>query len=188
MSTRIDPLLSDYNRRMDSAVEVLLKEFSGIRAGRASVDLLNPIKVDAYGSLMPLSQVGTVGAPEPRLLTVQVWDKGMVKAVEKAIRESSLGLNPAIDGQLVRVALPMLNEERRQELSKLAAKYAEEARISVRNVRRDANTQLKELVKSKDISEDDERRAADVIQKLTDKYVADIDSVLTQKEKDLMEI
>ena len=188
MSTRIDPLLSDYNRRMDSAVEVLLKEFSGIRAGRASVDLLNPIKVDAYGSLMPLSQVGTVGAPEPRLLTVQVWDKGMVKAVEKAIRESSLGLNPAIDGQMVRVPLPTLNEERRQELAKVAAKYAEEARISVRNVRRDGMESLKKMEKDGDISEDEHKRLSGEMQNLTDDHIKKIDDHLAVKQKEITHV
>jgi len=188
MSTRIDPLLNDYSRRMDSAVEVLSKEFSGIRAGRASVDLLNPIKVDAYGSLMPLSQVGTVNAPEPRLLTVQVWDKGMVKAVEKAIRESSLGLNPAIDGQMIRVPLPTLNEERRQELAKVAAKYAEEARISVRNVRRDGMESLKKMEKDGEISEDEHKRLSGEMQHLTDDHIKKIDDHLVTKQKEITHV
>jgi len=188
MSTRVDPRLEDFNRRMNSAVDVLSKEFSGIRAGRASTNLLDPIKVDAYGSLMPLSQVGTVNAPEARLLTVQVWDKGMVKAVEKAIRESSLGLNPAIDGQLVRVALPMLNEERRQELAKLAAKYAEEARISVRNVRRDGMELLKKLEKDSEISEDEHKRLSAEVQTLTDDHIKKIDDHLTAKQKEITHV
>ncbi len=188
MSTRIDPRLNDFNRRMDSAVEVLLKELSGIRAGRASVNLLDPIKVDAYGSLMPLSQVGTVGAPEPRMLTVQVWDKGMVKAVEKAIRESSLGLNPAIDGQLIRVPLPTLNEERRQELAKIAAKYAEEARISVRNVRRDGMEFLKKMEKDSEISEDEHKRLSNEVQTMTDDHIKKIDEHLAHKQKDITHV
>ncbi len=131
--------LESFSQRMQIAIDAFTKELSGLRAGRASINLLDPIKVDAYGSLMPISQVGTVTAPEPRLLVVQVWDKEMVKAVEKAIRESSLGVSPSSDGQLVRVALPDLNEERRQELAKLVSKYAEEAKIHVRNVRREGN-------------------------------------------------
>ena len=150
--------LEEFKRRMQAAIDVLAKELSGLRAGRASINLLDPIKVDAYGNFVPISQVGTVSAPEPRLLVVQVWDKSMVKAVEKAIRESSLGVSPSADGQLVRVALPDLNQERRQELAKLAAKYAEDAKISVRNVRREANDLIKKREKDKEISEDDAHR------------------------------
>lgn len=188
MSTRIDPRLNDFNRRMDSAGEVLSKELSGIRAGRASVNLLDPIKVDAYGSFTPLSQVATVGAPEPRLLTVQVWDKSMVKAVEKAIRESSLGLNPAIDGQLIRVPLPALNEERRQELAKIAAKYAEEARISVRNVRRDGMESLKKMEKDSEISEDEHKRLSAEVQTMTDDHIKKIDEHLATKQKEITHV
>src|SRR3989338_5703311 len=162
----MDKRVEDFDRRMTTAVDVLAKELAGIRAGRATASLLDPIKVDAYGSLMPLSQVGNVSAPEPRLLTVQVWDNSMVKAVEKAIRESSLGLNPAIEGQLIRIALPEMNQERRQELAKLASKYCEEAKISVRNVRRDGNEHIKKLEKDKEISEDDSHRLIESIQEI----------------------
>ncbi|MEP6146316.1 MAG: ribosome recycling factor, partial [Nisaea sp.] len=141
------PDLDDLKRRMDGAISSLEKEFQGLRTGRASVNLLEPIMVDAYGSKMPINQVGTVGVPEPRMLTVQVWDKSMTKAVEKAIRESDLGLNPQVDGQLMRIPLPDLSEERRAELAKVAAKYAESARIAVRNVRRDGMDSLKKAEK-----------------------------------------
>jgi ribosome recycling factor len=181
-----DDRLSDFSRRMDSAVEVLVREFTGIRAGRVSVTLLDPIKIDAYGSFMPLSQVATVSAPEPRLLSVQVWDKGMVKAVEKAIRESGLGLNPAIDGQMIRISIPSLNEERRQELSKIAGKYSEEARISVRNVRRDGMEHLKKLEKDSEISEDEHHRLSAEMQTLTDDHIKKIDDMLATKQKDIM--
>ncbi len=187
-SLRFDDRLVDFNRRMDSAVEVLGREFSGIRAGRASVNLLDPLKIDAYGASMPIHQVATVGAPEPRLLTVQVWDKGMVKAVEKAIRESDLGLNPAVDGQLIRVPLPALNEQRRQELAKISAKYAEEARISVRNVRRDGMEFLKKLEKDGDISEDEHRRLSEEMQTLTDDHVKKIDEMVAHKQKEIMQV
>lgn len=183
---KIDERLKEFSRRMQSSMDVLIREFSGIRAGRASTSLLEPLKVDAYGSLVPISQIGTVGAPEPRLLTVQVWDKGMVKNVEKAIRESNLGLNPSIDGQLIRVPLPQLNEERRQELSRIAAKYAEEGRINIRNVRRDAMEHIKKLEKDSEISQDDQRRLENEAQKLTDDYIKRIDELLISKQKDIM--
>lgn len=180
--------LDDFKKRMQAAIEVLTKEFSGLRAGRASVNLLDPIKVEAYGNYMPISQVGTVTAPEPRLLVVQVWDKGMVKAVEKAIRESSLGVSPSADGQLVRVALPDLNQERRQELSKIAGKYAEEAKISVRNVRREGNEMVKKLEKDKEISEDDLHRLIEEMQELTDGFIKKIDEMVASKQKDIMHV
>jgi ribosome recycling factor len=180
--------LEEFTRRMQSAIDVLVKELSGLRAGRASANLLDPIKVDAYGTYMPLSQVGTVTAPEPRLLVVQVWDKGMVKAVEKAIRESSLGVSPAADGQLVSVVLPDLNQERRQELAKLASKYAEEAKISVRNVRREGNDMIKKLEKDKAISEDDSHRLVDDMQEVTDKHIKKIDELAAVKQKDIMQV
>ena len=185
---RFDTRLADFNRRMDAAVEVLSREYSGIRAGRATVSLLDPIKVDAYGALMPLSQVATVGAPEPRLLTVQIWDKGMVKAVEKAIRESDLGLNPAVEGQLLRSPLPAMNEQRRQELAKLAAKYAEEAKISVRNVRRDGMEHLKKSEKDGDISEDELHRLSEEMQTLTDGHVKKMDEMVVHKQKEIMHV
>jgi ribosome recycling factor len=180
--------LENYKHRMQAAIDVLAKELSGLRAGRASINLLDPIKVDAYGSYMPISQVGTVSAPEPRLLVVQVWDKGMVKAVEKAIRESSLGVSPSADGQLVRVVLPDLNQERRQELAKLAAKYAEEAKISVRNVRREGNDMIKKLEKDKEASEDEAHRLTDEMQTITDGYIKKIDEMAAIKQKDIMQV
>ncbi len=180
--------LEEYKHRMQAGIDVFAKELSGLRAGRASINLLDPIKVDAYGSYMPISQVGTVTAPEPRLLVVQVWDKGMVKAVEKAIRESSLGVSPSADGQLVRVVLPDLNQERRQELSKIAGKYAEEAKISVRNVRREGNEFVKKLEKDKEISEDESHRLVDSMQEITDTYIKKIDDMLAIKQKDIMHV
>lgn len=180
--------LSAIDRRMDGAVEALRKEFAGLRTGRASVNMLDPITVDAYGSSMPLTQVGTVGAPEPRLLTVQVWDKGMVKAVEKAIRESGLGLNPQADGSLVRVPIPELNEERRLELAKVAGRYAEQAKVAVRNVRRDGMDGLKKAEKDGDISKDEHARLSDEVQKLTDKHVKAIDELLAKKETDIQQV
>lgn len=184
----MDKKVEDFDRRMTAAVDVLAKELAGIRTGRATASLLDPIKVDAYGSLMPLSQVGNVSAPEPRLLTVQVWDNSMVKAVEKAIRESSLGLNPAIEGQLIRIVLPELNQERRAELAKLASKYCEEAKISVRNVRRDGNEHIKKLEKDKEISEDDSHRLVESIQEMTDKHIKKIDEITAHKQKDVMSV
>lgn len=178
----------DINKRMDGAVKALANEFAGLRTGRAHVSLLEPIVVDAYGSNMHINQVGNVSVPEPRLLTVQVWDKGLVKAVEKAIRESSLGLNPAVDGQLIRVPVPQLSEERRKELTKVAAKYAESARIAVRNVRRDGMDHLKKEEKDGKISQDDHKVQADAIQKLTDQHIAKIDEMLTAKEKDILTV
>lgn len=180
--------LEEYKHRMQVAIDVLAKELSGLRAGRASINLLDPIKVDAYGNYMPISQVGTVSAPEPRLLVVQVWDKGMVKAVEKAIRESSLGVSPSADGQLVRVVLPELNQERRQELAKLAAKYAEEAKISVRNVRREGNDMIKKLEKDKEASEDEAHRLTEECQVITDGFIKKIDEMAAIKQKDIMQV
>lgn len=178
----------DLDRRMEGAVEVLHKEMSGLRSGRAATSLLDPITVDAYGSEMPLNQVGTVSVPEPRMLSVQVWDKTMVKAVEKAIMESGLGLNPQADGQLVRVPIPALTEERRVELTKVAGKYAEEARIAVRNVRRHGMDELKRQEKEGEISEDEHREYADIIQKLTDEHIKKIDETLDHKEKEIMQV
>ena len=180
--------LDDLSRRMDGAIEALKKEFAGLRTGRASVNFLDPIQVDAYGAKMPINQVGTVGVPEPRMLTVQVWDKSMVKAVEKAIRESDLGLNPMNDGQLIRIPLPELSEERRGELAKIAAKYAESARVAVRNVRRDGMDQIKKMEKDGDIGEDDRHLYESEVQDLTDKHVAMVDEALAAKEKDIMQV
>ena len=186
MSDDID--LDDIERRMKGANEALKSEFAGLRTGRASTSLLDPLVVDVYGSNMPINQIGTVSVPEPRMLSVQVWDKSNVSAVEKAIRNSGLGLNPMLDGQLVRIPIPELNEERRRELAKIAAKYAEQARIAVRNVRRDGMDQLKKAEKDKLISEDDHKMYADEIQELTNKYVGDVDSALQTKEAEIMQV
>lgn len=179
---------NDLSRRMDGAIDALSKEFAGLRTGRASSGMLDPVQVEAYGSTMPLNQVASIGTPEPRLLTVQVWDAGMVKAVEKAIRDSGLGLNPQPEGSLIRVPVPPLNEERRAELTKVAGKYAEQARVSVRNIRRDGMDALKKMEKDSDISEDEQRRLSDEVQKLTDSYVAKVDTMLADKEKDIMTV
>ncbi len=179
---------ADLKRRMDGAVDVLAGEFGGLRTGRASAAILDPIHVDAYGSSMPLNQVGSVSVPEPRLLTVQIWDAGLVKATEKAIRESGLGLNPQPEGSLIRIPIPDLNEERRQELTKVAGKYAEAARVSVRNVRRDGMEALKKQEKDKEISEDDHKRMSEEVQKLTDEDIKKIDAMLADKEKDIMTV
>lgn len=180
--------LESFSQRMQTAIDAFTKELSGLRAGRASINLLDPIKVDAYGNLTPISQVGTITAPEPRLIVVQVWDRDLVKAVEKAIRDSSLGVSPSSDGQLVRVALPDLNEERRQELAKLVAKYAEESKIVVRNVRREGNDVIKKAEKDKEISEDEERRLTEEMQKITDDHIKKIDTLAAAKQKDIMQV
>lgn len=180
--------LKDLTRRMDGAVDALQREFAGLRTGRASTALLEGLMVEAYGNRMPMNQVGTIGVPEPRMLTVQVWDTGVVKAVEKAIQESSLGLNPQVEGNLLRVPIPELSEERRVDLSKVAGKYAEQAKIAVRNIRRDGMDGLKQMEKSSEISKDDHRRQSDEIQKLTDSHVAKIDESLSVKEKEIMQI
>ena len=187
-TNNINSIKKDVTRRMEGAVEVLHQEFGGLRTGRASTSLLEPLMVEAYGSEMPMNQVGTIGVPEPRLLTVQVWDKSMVKAVEKSIMESALGLNPSSDGQLVRVPIPALTEERRVELTKVAGKYAEEARIAVRNVRRHAMDELKREEKDGQISEDEHHDFSQEIQDLTDTYVGKIDESLTHKEQEIMQV
>lgn len=184
----INSIKKTTGRRMDGAVEVLHKEFAGLRTGRAAASLLEPICVEAYGTTMPISQVGTIGVPEPRMLTVQVWDKGLVKAVEKAIMESSLGLNPSSDGQLVRVPIPALTEERRVELTKIAGKYAEEARVAVRNVRRHAMDEIKRAEKDGDISEDEHRGYAQDIQDMTNSSIKKIDETLHHKEQEIMQV
>jgi ribosome recycling factor len=180
--------LKELERRMDGALKTLHHEFAGLRTGRASPNLLDMITVDAYGSPTPLNQVGNVTAPEPRMLSVTVWDKSMVKAVEKAIRESNLGLNPAVDGSLIRVPIPPLSEERRKEMVKVAGKYTEAAKVAVRNVRRDGMDALKASEKKGDISEDEHRKKSDQIQKLTDDFVKKIDEALVVKEKDIMSV
>ena len=177
---------SDIERRMQGAVESLKGDLAGLRTGRANTSLLDPVVVEVYGSMMPLNQVATVSAPEPRMLSVQGWDKGNVSAVEKGIAHANLGLNPMQDGQTLRIPMPDLTEERRRELAKLAGKYAENAKIAIRNVRRDGMEALKEDEKKKDISEDERKRAEDEVQKLTDKYTGEADAAAEAKEKEIM--
>ncbi|HXL98988.1 MAG TPA: ribosome recycling factor [Rhizomicrobium sp.] len=179
---------AEIDRRMNGAVSTLKTELGGLRTGRASAALLDPVKVDAYGNLMPISQVGTISTPEPRLLTVQVWDKSLTKAVDKAVRDSGIGLNPQIDGQLLRIPIPELNEERRKELVKLAHKYAEAARVAVRNVRRDGMETLKKAEKDHKIGQDEHHKLGDELQKLTDAHIRDIDVALQTKEQEVMQV
>ncbi|WP_144096557.1 ribosome recycling factor [Croceicoccus sediminis] len=177
---------ADIERRMNGAVESLKSDLSGLRTGRANVSLLDPVVVEVYGAMMPLNQVATVSAPEPRMLSVQVWDKSNVTAVEKGIAHANLGLNPMIDGQTLRLPMPDLTEERRKDLAKLAGKYAEQAKIAIRNVRRDGMESLKEDEKKKEISEDERKRSEEEVQKLTDKYVAEADKAAEAKEKEIL--
>ena len=178
----------DIRRRMEGALEVLHKEFGGLRTGRAAASLLEPLTVEAYGQPMPINQVGTIGVPEPRMLTVQVWDKGLVSAVERSIRESDLGLNPSNDGQLVRVPIPPLSEERRVEITKIAGRYAEEAKVAVRNVRRHCLDEMKKAEKSGDISQDELRDYSQEIQDVTDEFVTSMDDTLAKKEQELLQV
>ncbi len=180
--------LADLKRRMQAAIQSLKHELNGLRTGRASAALVEPVHVEAYGQSMPLSQVATVSVPEPRLITVQVWDKSMVAAVDKAIRDSNLGLSPNVEGQVLRIRIPELNEQRRKDLVKIAHKYAEEARVAVRHVRRDGIDMLKKAQKDKSISEDDERRHETEVQKATDQAIGEIDQVLAGKEKEIMQV
>ncbi|MES2291622.1 MAG: ribosome recycling factor [Pseudomonadota bacterium] len=177
---------SDLERRMNGAVESLKSDLSGLRTGRASVNLLDPIQVEVYGANMPLNQVATVSAPEPRMLSVQVWDKSNVGPVDKAIRSAGLGINPIVDGQNIRLPIPDLTEERRKELAKLAGQYAEKARIAVRNVRRDGMDALKLDEKKGEIGEDDRKRSETEVQKLTDATIADVDATAGAKEKEIL--
>jgi ribosome recycling factor len=181
-------LKQDIDRRMDGALETFKKELAGLRTGRASTSLLEPITVNAYGQTMHLNQLATVSVPEPRMLTVQVWDRGMTAAVEKAIRDANLGVNPQAEGQVIRVRLPELTEDRRKELAKVAHKYAEQAKIAVRNVRRDGMEALKKLEKDHKISQDDHKRGSDEIQKGTDGHIKKIDDLLAAKEKEIMHV
>jgi ribosome recycling factor len=183
-----DSLLKDLGRRMDGAHDVLRKEFGGLRTGRASAGLLEPITVAAYGGTMPINQLANVSVPEPRMITVQVWDRTMVKPVDKAIRESGLGLNPQTEGQVIRVPIPDLNEERRRELTRVAAKYAEQARVSVRNVRRDGIEILRRQEKDGDISQDQQRKLQQEIQHLTDDAIHRIDETLAQKDREILQV
>lgn len=179
---------NELNRRMVGAVGTVKSEFAGLRTGRASPTLLDPVTVEAYGNQMPINQVGSISTPEPRLLTVQIWDKGMVKAVDKAIRDAGLGLNPQIDGQLLRIPIPELNQDRRKELAKLAHKYAEAGRVAVRNVRRDGMDLLKKLEKDHKIGQDEHRKLADDLQKITDEHIKEIDGMLQAKEQEIMQV
>lgn len=180
--------MEDMRRRMDGALASLKLEFQGLRTGRANTNLLEPVMVEAYGSPMPLNQVGAISAPEPRMLTVSVWDKGLVVHVEKAIRNAGLGLNPITDGQNLRIPIPPLNEERRRDLAKLAGKYAEGAKVAVRNVRRDSLDQLKKSEKDKEIAEDELKKLSEEVQKVTDSFIAKVDTALKGKEEEIMQV
>ncbi len=184
----VDQIIQHMQKRMDQALEVFTKELAGLRTGRASTGLLEPIRVDAYGSFVPLNQIATVSCPEPRMLTIQAWDRGLTKAIEKAIVDANLGLNPSAEGQIIRVPIPALNEERRQELVKIAGKYAEEARVAIRNVRRDGMDSLKKREKGGDISEDGHKRLSNDVQKVTDEHIKKIDDILSHKQKEIMHV
>jgi ribosome recycling factor len=180
--------LDDYKKRMDGAITALQHEFGGLRTGRASPTILDPITVEAYGATSPLNQVANVSVPEPRMISVQVWDKSVVQAVDKAIRSANLGLNPIVDGQTLRIPIPPLTGERRTELSKIAGKYAEQQRVAVRNVRRDAMEHLKKLEKDHVISQDEHKRHNDEVQKITDDHIRKIDEMFRHKEEEIMQV
>ena len=180
--------LSDVKKRMETSISSFGRDLGGLRTGRASASLLEPVMVDAYGQKMPINQVANVGAPEPKLITVQIWDKTMVGPVDKAIREAGLGLNPVVDGQNLRIPLPDLNEERRRELVKVAKGYAEDAKVAIRHVRRDAMEMLKKAEKDKEIGQDESRASSDEVQKMTDEMVAEVDQVLATKENEIMQV
>lgn len=180
--------IKELRTRMEGAFANLEKEFSGLRTGRASVNMLEPVMVEAYGSRMPLNQVGSVSVPESRLLVVQVWDASMSKAVEKAIRDAGLGLNPQAEGAVIRVPIPELTQDRRTELQKVAGKYAEASRVAIRNIRRDGMDGLKAAEKAKEISEDDLKRQSEDVQKLTDEFIGKVDKLLSDKETDIMKV
>src|SRR5688572_14265670 len=180
--------INDLKRRMQGAVAALKHELGGLRTGRAAISMLEPVQVEAYGTHMPLNQVATVSVPEARLLSVQVWDRQMVHAVEKAIVNSNLGLSPSTEGQVIRLRIPELNEERRKELVKVAHKYAEAAKVAVRHVRRDGLDVLKKLEKDHELSKDDHERDADLVQKATDQFIAEVDQLLAAKEKEIMTV
>lgn len=182
------PNLKDLEKRMQGALEALKHEFAGLRTGRAHISLLDTVMVESYGASMPINQIGTVSTPESRMLSVQVWDKSNVKAVEKGIRNAGLGLNPVVDGAVVRVPIPELTEERRAELAKVAASYSENAKIAIRNVRRHGMDDAKSAEKDGDFSEDDRKKAEDDIQKLTDNYVVKVDEMLSEKQQEIMQV
>ncbi|WP_118132444.1 ribosome recycling factor [Oceanicella sp. SM1341] len=187
MAEDIDIDITALQKRMDGALTSLRQEFLSLRTGRASASMLDPIMVEAYGSSMPINQCGTVNVPEPRMITVNVWDKGMIGAVEKALRNSGLGINPVVDGPIIRLPIPELNEERRRELAKLAGQYAEHARVAVRNVRRDGMDQIKKA-KGDGMSEDDSKIWSDEIQELTDTAIKNIDKALESKQEEIMQV
>ena len=177
-----------YEEKMDKTLNNLKKEYLGLRTGRASASLLEPVSVDAYGAKVPINQVGNINVPESRLITVQVWDESLIQSVEKAIRNSELGLNPMIEGNNIRVPIPELSQERRIEIVKVASKYSEDAKITVRNIRRDAMDKIKEEEKQKSISKDDSFQFSEKIQKITDKYVEKIENIFQEKEKDILQV
>ena len=179
---------SDLERRMEGAINSLKGDLAGLRTGRASAGILDPIMVEAYGQQMPINQVGTVSVPEPRMVSVQIWDKSMVQAAEKAIRESDLGLNPVTDGSTLRIPLPELNEERRREIVKVAHQYAEQARVAIRHVRRDGMDSIKKGEKDGDIGQDDARGMSDQVQKSTDEKIAEVDNIVAAKETEIMQV
>jgi ribosome recycling factor len=182
------PSLQQAKQRMESALEALRREFGSVRTGKASPALLDTVRVEAYGSRVPLNQVGTVSAPEPRLLTIQPWDKGLIKDIERAIRESDLGLNPSNDGNIIRIPIPALTEERRREYVRMLHKLAEEGRVAIRQARKDANDEVKAREKKEHLSEDDVRREQGEVQKLTDSYIAKVDEIMKHKEAEVMEV
>jgi len=177
-----------YNLKMDKTIEVFTKELSSLRTGRANASMLDLIKVDVYGQLMPINQVGSITTPEPRMINIQVWDQNNVSLIDAAIKKSELGLNPQIDGQLIRLPVPELNEERRNEIKKLIKSMGEKCKVSIRNIRREANEELKKLLKSKDISEDDEKTFEKNVQNITDKHISIVDEKISKKEKEIMTI
>jgi ribosome recycling factor len=188
MATTEKPVLSKYRDRMDKAIAALKEEFGSLRTGRASASLLDQVHVDAYGSSVPINQVGAVSVPEARMISVNVWDRGLVVSVEKAIRNSGLGLNPVVDGQNLRIPIPPLTEERRKELAKIAGKYAEQQRVAIRNIRRDANDDLKKAEKGGAISQDEQKRMEGEVQKMTDESIKRVDEALKTKEQEIMQV
>lgn len=188
MPADVNKEVEELKRRMHGAVATLKGEFAGLRTGRASANLVEPVTVEAYGAHMPLNQVATIAVPEARLITVQVWDKGLVSAVDKALRTSGLGISPMTEGQLIRIPIPELNQDRRKELVKVASKYAEQARVAVRNVRRDGMERLKKLERDHTLSEDDHRTWSDKIQAMTDETIKQIDQALAVKDKEIMQV
>ena len=187
MSDDLEIDIAGIERRMDGALAALKVEFASLRTGRASAQLLDPIQVDAYGQMTPINQLGTVNVPEPRMVVINVWDKGMISKVEKAIRESGIGINPIADGPLIRLPIPELNEQRRKELAKVAAQYAESAKVAIRNVRRDGMDQIKKA-KTAGMGEDDQKMWSDEVQEMTDKHIAMVDKALESKQQEIMQV